>query len=426
MDDATDRTYTGANSGTRTEPRQSVVITALGITQIFAWCCSYYLLAVLATPITSGTGWSLQWVIGGLSLGLLIAGLVSPAVGRAIQDYGGRPILAISSILLAAGLIALGLSQNIAVYLVGWIVIGFGMGAGLYDAAFATLGRIYRERARGAITMLTLFGGFSSAICWPLSWLLVESTGWRTACLIYAGLQLVVSLPIYLLLLPQSTGYAPRSKSSAGELTAPATDTPSGKNRFVLFALVGAAITLSAVIQSTMSIHLLTILQKRGVGQTTAVALGIFVGPSQVLARVLEMIVGRLFHPIWTMVTSTTLVAGGLLLLWLHLPVIALGLILHGAGMGIMSIARGTVPLALFRASDYAVLMGRLALPSLLAQAISPLLGAAILESAGAGEILFALFSVALANVVLVTMLALFSRSTGIRTAVHLRQCERY
>ena len=160
MDDATDRTYSAANGVTRIEPRQSVVITALGITQIFAWGCSYYLLAVLATPITSSTGWSLQWVVGGLSLGLLVAGLASPVVGRAIQDYRGRPILAISSILLPAGLIALGLSQNIAVYLVGWIVIGFGMGAGLYDAAFATLGRIYRERPEMQSRCLRCSAGF--------------------------------------------------------------------------------------------------------------------------------------------------------------------------------------------------------------------------------------------------------------------------
>jgi MFS family permease len=213
--DATDGTYTAANNVTPTEPRQSVVITALGITQIFAWGCSYYLPAVLATSITSGTGWSLQWVVGGLCLGLLIAGLVSPVVGRAIQDYGGRPILAISSILLAVGLIGLGLSQNIATYLGSWIVIGLGMGAGLYDAAFATLGRIYRERARGAITLLTLFGGFSSAICWPLSWFLVQSTGWRSTCFIYAGLQLVVSLPIYLLFLPRSARYFPKGTSAS-------------------------------------------------------------------------------------------------------------------------------------------------------------------------------------------------------------------
>jgi MFS family permease len=425
VDNATGRTIAEAICIAHKGPRQSIVITALGITQIFAWGCSYYLPAVLATPITAGTGWSLQWVVAGLSLGLLIAGLVSPAVGRAIKNYGGRPILAISSILLAAGLVGVGLSQNIPTYLAGWIVIGLGMGAGLYDAAFAILGRIYGERARSAITLLTLFGGFSSTICWPLSWFLVQTTGWRSTCFVYAGLQLVVSLPIYLGFLPRSVPYSPATTSGVSETIGATTSNRSGKSRFPLFVLVGAAITLSAVIQSTMSIHLLNIFQKRGVGQQAAVALGTFVGPSQVLARVLEMIVGRHFHPIWTMLTSTLLVAGGLLLLWLHLPVIAVALVFHGAGMGIMSIARGTVPLALFAVSDYAVLMGRLALPSLLAQAVSPLLGAAILESASATGILFALFGVAMANVALVSMLVPFSRSPALRGTAHLQQCER-
>jgi Major Facilitator Superfamily len=424
VDNATRRTFSEAIGAARNEPRQGIVVTGLGLTQIFAWGCSYYLPAVLATSIIAGTGWALQWVVGGLSLGLLAAGLVSPVVGRAIQHYGGRPILAISSILLAAGLIGVGLSQNIATYLGTWIVIGLGMGAGLYDAAFATLGRIYRESARGAITLLTLFGGFSSAICWPLSWFLVQTTGWRFTCFVYAGLQLVVSLPIYLLFLPRSN--FPKGTPAASETIGATASAPIGKSRYLLLVLVGIAITLSAVIQSTMSIHLLTILQKRGIGLTTAVILGTFIGPSQVLARVLEMFVGRHFHPIWTMMTSTLLVAGGLLLLQLHLPVMALGLVFHGAGMGIMSIARGTVPLALFGASDYAVLMGRLALPSLLAQAISPLVGAAILESGGAREILIVLFSVGLTNVVSVTMLALFSRSTWIWSSVHLSRGERY
>jgi len=397
------RAYPDIGDRQGSEPRQAVVVTALGITQIFAWGCSYYLPAVLAKPITAGTGWPLAWVVGGLSLGLVAAGLASPAVGRAIQDYGGRAVLAISSILLATGLVGVGLSQNIATYLAGWIVIGFGMGAGLYDPAFATLGRIYRERARSSITMLTLFGGFSSTICWPLSWWLVQTTGWRCTCLIYAGLQLVMSLPIYLLLLPSVAN----PKAEATETTAQASAIPVRKKTIILFGLLAAAITFSAVIQATMSIHLLNILEKRGVGLATAVVLGAVVGPSQVLARVVEMIVGHRFHPIWTMVTSTVLVACGLGLLSLDLPVIAVALVLHGAGMGIMSIARGTVPLALFGAPGYAILMGRLAAPSLLAQAISPLLAAVILESAGATGVLLALCGVALANVVLAAILAL-------------------
>jgi MFS family permease len=98
-------------------PRRGVVVAALGVTQILAWGSSYYLPAVLAKPIAEGTGWSLPWVVGGLSLGLLTAGLVSPRVGRAIERTGGRPVLALSSVLLAVGLAGLALAQGLPVYL---------------------------------------------------------------------------------------------------------------------------------------------------------------------------------------------------------------------------------------------------------------------------------------------------------------------
>ena len=163
-------------------PSRVVVISVLGVTQIFAWGSSYYLPAVLAKPIASDTGWSLSWVVGGLSLGLLIAGLVSPWVGRAIARRGGRPVLAVSAALLAAGLTALALAHSLPAFLLAWSLIGIGMGAGLYDPAFATLGRLYGHGGRSAITTLTLFGGFASTVCWPLSAFLDAHLGWRGAC----------------------------------------------------------------------------------------------------------------------------------------------------------------------------------------------------------------------------------------------------
>jgi hypothetical protein len=178
-------------------------------------------------------------VVGGVSIGLFVAGLVSPLVGRTIQRCGGRAVLASSSILLAIGLVGIGLAQNLIIYLAAWIVIGLGMGAGLYDTALATLGQIYRDKARSPITTLTLFGGFSSTICWPLSGLLVSLVGWRPACFIYAGLQLVVSLPIYLLFLPRSIDCTSLSKSLASEASGSATE--SQKNRRTRFVLVGSS-----------------------------------------------------------------------------------------------------------------------------------------------------------------------------------------
>jgi hypothetical protein len=91
--------------------------------------------------------------------------------------------------------------------------------------------------------------------------------------------------------------------------------------------------------------------------------------------------------------------AGGITLLFADLPFIALSLVIYGAGLGIESIARGTVPLALFGAGQYATLMGKLALPSLVAQAAAPFVGALIVERGGPGATLATLAIMATANV---------------------------
>jgi MFS family permease len=162
-----------------------VVITALGIAQILAWGTSFYFPAVFAEPIVAETGWSLGFVVGGTSIGLLTAGLISPQVGRASDVHGGRPVLLASSLFYATGLALVGFSPALPIYLAGWVLIGIGMGSGLYDdAVFAALGRMYGSEARGPITNLTLFGGFASTVCWPLSAFMIEQFGWRSACFI--------------------------------------------------------------------------------------------------------------------------------------------------------------------------------------------------------------------------------------------------
>jgi hypothetical protein len=120
---------------------------------------------------------------------------------------------------------------------------------------------------------------------------------------------------------------------------------------------------------------------------------------------VIEMATGGRHHPLWTLAASVTLVASGFALLWAGFPVPALALLCFGAGNGVFSIARGTVPLALFGASGYAVVMGRLAMPSLIAQAAAPTLGALVLDGFGAGGVLETLTLLALFNVGCVALL---------------------
>ncbi|MEN5084770.1 MFS transporter [Bosea sp. TWI1241] len=354
-----------------------LVVGALGITQILAWGSSIYLPAVLNAPVAADTGWPLAWVAGGLSAGQLMAAAVSPGVGRAIGELGGRTVLAASAVLLAIGLATIGAAPNLPVYVLGWAIVGAGMGAGLYDAAFATLGTIYGQSARSAITTLTLYGGFASTVCWPLSAFLVERYGWRSACLVYAGIQLLVSLPLLLAILP---------RLQVAEVSTAEPDVPTpvvdGRRRLQLLLLT-IALPLSAFVSSVVSVQLLTLLQAAGATLAVAVGYGMLIGPAQVGGRIVEMTVGKRFDALWTLLSGAVLIALGLILIWTGLPILAIAIVVYGAGNGVWSIARGAVPLALFGRDDYAAVMGRLARPALLASAAAPFAAGFMFERGG-------------------------------------------
>jgi hypothetical protein len=279
------------------------------------------------------------------------------------------------------------------------------MGSGLTDAAFSTLGNIYGESARSAITSLTLFAGFASTICWPLSAYFVEHLGWRGTCFAYAAIQIGIAFPMLLLALPNRSlvgsshehiGTLERASLAAGELP--------------LFAVLATVVTFSASILSMLGVHLLPVLQARGLELSAAVGLGAIVGPSQVAARVVEMLGGRYYHPVWTMVASTILVTAGIGMLLSDFPSYSAAIALYGAGNGIGSVARGTLPLALFGPSRYPALMGRLARPILMSMAVSPFVGAIAFQLGGPNLLLGLVTIIGIMNVLLVSLLWTLSR----------------
>ncbi|KQP54900.1 MFS transporter [Methylobacterium sp. Leaf108] len=379
--------------------RRWPVISALGIVQILSWGSSFYLLGVLATPIAADTGWPLTWIVGGLSAGLLVAGLVSPTVGRTIARHGGRPVLASAAVAMATGLVVLALAPNLTVFLLAWLFLGLGMGMGLYDPAFATLGRLYGAQARPAIATLTLWGGFASTVSWPLSALLVEAIGWRGTCLAYAGLQLAVSLPLVLWTIPP-----PATPAPGPDVRQKPVPVLAERERRA-FVVMAGILVLGGTVMTMVSVHLLTLLQARAVPLASAVAFGALIGPAQVGARLLEMAGRGRHHPLWTLTAAMSLVAVGIALLAVEVPFVGLALVLYGAGNGIYSIARGTVPLVLFGPERYAPLIGLLARPGLMAQAAAPLVGAFVLTHGGAEGVFALLTTLAVANVALVGLL---------------------
>ena len=340
-----------------------IVVLALGTSQTLAWGSSYYLPAILADPIARDLGISSNWFFAAFSASLVISGLLGPRVGRQIDRVGGRQVLCISNLVFAGGLALLGASTSLWMMSAAWLLLGVGMGLGLYDAAFGALGRIYGSDARGAITGITLIAGFASTVGWPLSSLGLETIGWRDTCYAWAVAHIVIGLPLNLLL--------PRAE--VREVTAgPAVKPHIAVDRTMV--LLSFAFAAAWTVTSAMAAHLPRIVEAFGATSAQAVVAGMMIGPAQVGARVMEASLLNRFHPIIsTRLACITHPIGACVIGIFGGGAAAAFALLHGAGNGILTIARGTLPLAIFGPENYAYRLGLIGAPSRICQALAPL-----------------------------------------------------
>lgn len=372
-------------------------VLVLGVTQILAWGAIYYTPVLIVPLIAAERGWSIAFGMAGFSLGLLVAGLCSPTVGRLIDRHGGHWVMPFGSLLGAAGLLALIHAGSREAYLAAWVVLGVALSASLYDPAFATLARIFGAKARNPITALTLAGGFASTVSWPVTYWLLQSIGWRGAYVVYAGLLAAVAAPLHAFALPRLRA-APDPPEEAPGLKAMAVVPARG----AVFVLVATAFTAYAFVPSGLSAHMLAMFDRLGLDAATVVAIGALFGPAQVAARLCEFIFARQVHPLVIARVAVGLLACAfalLGLLGLSAVTAAIFAIMFGMANGLVTIARGTVPLALFGAPGLGAVIGRIAGPSLLVQAMAPLVLAAVAErttDAAALAVLAGLTAVAL------------------------------
>lgn len=352
-------------------PSSTKLVWGLGLGQILAWGSSYYWPALFTAAVAADTGWSPTLIVAGLTVGLLVSGGLARGLGARMARWGPRAIMMAGTGFLAAGLALLAQAHHPATYLLAWGLMGVGMACGLYDAAFASLATVLQARAGLAIARLTLLGGLASTICWPISHLLIDMVGWRGACLFYAAAHLGVALPLYASLLPKKGGIVPSPTGSATERAAVS-------RRLML--LIGAVLLLQTVISVSLAVHLPAVLTGSGLTLTEAVAIAAWLGPAQVAARAVQTLLTARLTPLTTLGVAVGCVGGGLGLLLLTLTLLPtpaltlLGVLIYGAGNGLLTIARGTLPLQLFGRDHYARVLGHLAAPSLIAQALAPVL----------------------------------------------------
>jgi MFS family permease len=378
--------------------RQLPLILALGTTQTLAWASSYYLPAILADPIARDIGVSSNWIFAAFSAALVLSALLGPRVGRQIDLVGGRWVLSISNLTFAAGLALLGCAFSMPVLILAWLLLGIGMGFGLYDAAFAALGRIYGNNARRAITGITLIAGFASTIGWPLTAWGLQTIGWRDTCFAWALAHILIGLPLNLCFLPRV------KDAAAGEATASAAVKPqiAIDRTMILLAFAFAA---AWSVTGAMAAHLPRILEAMGATTLQAVSAGVLIGPAQVVARIVEASFFSRYHPLFsTRLACLTHPLGAAIVALAGGAASGVFAIFHGAGNGLLTIARGTLPLAIFGPQDYGYRLGILGAPARMAQAAAPLAFGLMIDVMG-GRVLMVSSALSLAALMALSLI---------------------
>jgi predicted MFS family arabinose efflux permease len=354
--------------------RQLPIVLALGTTQTLAWASSYYLPAILADPIGRDLGVSSNWIFAAFSGSLVLSALLGPWIGRQIDLFGGRQVLSISNLMLAAGLALLGFTYSIPVLIVAWMLLGVGMGCGLYDAAFAALGRIYGDAARRSITGITLLAGFASTVGWPLTALGLESIGWRNTCFAWAAAHILIGLPINFFMLPAVAG------GRASAVVSEKPHIPIDRTMLLLAFAFAAAWSVTGA----MAAHLPRILEAAGASTLQAISAGALIGPAQVAARIVEASLLSRYHPLLsTRLACVMHPIGAAILALAGGGAAGVFAIFHGAGNGVLTIARGTLPLAIFGPQNYGYRLGIIGAPARMAQAAAPLAFGLLIDTMG-------------------------------------------
>ncbi|WP_222851427.1 MFS transporter [Phytoactinopolyspora mesophila] len=390
-------------------PRRTVHF--LGTSQLVCWGVTHYLIGVFGSHIEDDLGWESAQVYGGYSAALLVMGFASPVVGRLIDRHGGSKIMSIGSVLAAAGCTGLAVSTSLATYYAAWVCLGVAMRCTLYDAAFATLARIGGPTARRAMSQITLLGGLASTAFWPIGHGLTGLVGWRGAVLCYTAIALV-TLPLHLALPRGRYGETSDASPHKGPAPSPAeppepgTTPPSaavpeplartGRERLIAGSLYAVMMTSVAFLGASMSAHMISILTGLGLAATAAVWVAALRGVAQSVARLADVLFGRRIHPLTLALIATPLLplgfvaglgAGELLILAIAFPM------LYGAGNGLLTITRGTLPLALFDHHTYGAFVGRLLLPGFMLSASAPIVFAFVIDNLGErGALLVAAF----------------------------------
>ena len=376
-------------------------VLGLGITTTIGYGTLYYSISIMSEEISNYFIWSKSFIFGILSLGILLGGLIAPTVGKILDKHGARWIMSFGSLFCALGLVLLSYVQTKFQFILSILFLEMLSVLVLYEAAFVAFSQLAGVKARLPIVQITLMAGFASTIFWPLITYLLSVFTWREVYQILALFHIFIALPIHFFVLKpnmllDNSVFEDKNFTDCICL--------EGKEKKKSLIILAIAFSLLAIPITAMQTQFLAIFKGFGMEAATAVALGALIGPSQVVARVMELSFSKKITPLFTAISSTFLMFLGLLALVLSgydYLVALLFVLLYGAGQGLSDIVRGTLPLYLFGNDGYGKTTGKLNLCRLIVTSMVPFGFAFVLENFGVKVATIGLISVTLIAVLL-------------------------
>jgi MFS family permease len=394
-------------------------VWALSVTEIVSWGTLYYAISVLIPPMEQELGWSRDAIVGAFSLSLLFAGIGTFPAGILIDRLGGRVVMSFGSFASAALLALLSRTHSIEGFYFIWAGLGLTMAMVLYEPAFAVITANFGSNARKAITILTLSGGLASSVFWPLTQGLVSALGWRHTLVALALLHLLVCAPLHAFLLPQ---FSKRGPERGQEADGPGCDDKAAALVAILktraFWMLAVAFAANMLAYSSLSVHLIVMLREKGYSMENAVWIAALIGPMQVIGRVGEFTIGSRYRAEQVALFALALLPAALIGLGFSgsaLGPVIVFVAICGAGNGIMTIARGTIPAAIFGFEHYGAVNGALSAPVLASRALGPLIGSFVWSSFGNYDAMLWMLAA-------IALLAVVSFSFAISTAKQVQR----
>lgn len=381
-------------------------VLGLGITTTIGYGTLYYSFAILSSEIQNEFDWSKSFVFGIFSLGILLGGFFAPLVGKLLDNHGARTLMSSGSLLCAMGLIGLSCVYNEVEYIAAILFLEIVSTLVLYEAAFVAFAQLAGAHARTPITQITLMAGFASTIFWPLIGYLLTIMGWREVYIVLALFHILLAMPIHFLVLKKGLVV-----QNAQRINEPLNELIKLKNKYQkkVFIILAFVFSLIAIPVTVVQTHFLGLLSEFGFETVLAISLGALIGPAQVVARIVEMTFAKKASPLLSGILALSFMVVGLFLLLFSgysIVFATLFMLLYGAGQGISSVIKGSIPLYIFGTSGYGRITGKLTLYRQIITALVPFGFALLLENFGAQISVFFLVVVTFIAVVLLTYLS--------------------